>query len=241
MDEVKRKVYLDLFASPLNLIPLAGGLTSLMASWAVGGDPTLTFAGLAGVLGGIGVTVSRLIWGLEGMTERAYNYRIDKEQREQEEKLDRLDEQLTQDRDPRTQTCLRELRLLYDSLHLAAEKGNITPTGYEIIHGVGKVFDECVKQLEHSHALWETARRMRGPARDSILEQRDEIVRDVCGTVAEVGRTVQDYLLSKTKKNQSELDRVRHELNQTIEAARRAEARTAELERTTRMDAEQFQ
>jgi hypothetical protein len=68
MDEVKRKVYLDLFASPYNLIPFAAGLTSLMASWAIGGDLTLTMAGIAGVLGGIGVTASRLMCLIEGLT-----------------------------------------------------------------------------------------------------------------------------------------------------------------------------
>ena len=234
MDEVKRKVYLDLFASPYNLIPFAGGITSLMASWAVGGDPTLTFAGIAGVLTGIGVTASRLIWGIEGLTEKAYSYQVDKQQRDQERRLDRLDEVLTRDRDPRTQTCLRELRLLYASLHEAAKKGNISTSSYEIIEGVGKVFDEAVKQLEHSHSLWETARRMHGPARDAMMTQRDEIIQDVVKTVVDVGDMVEQYLLNETIRNKSELDKVRRELNESIEAARRAEERTAELDRSAR-------
>ena len=234
MDEVKRKVYLDLFASPYNLIPLAAGLTSLMASWAVGGDPTLTMAGIAGVLGGIGVTASRLIWSLEGLTERAYGYQLDKQRKEQHRRLDQLDEKLTSDRDPRTQTCLRELRVLYDSLQKAAEKGNISSSAYGIIEGVGKVFDESVKQLEHSHSLWETARRMQGPARDSIMLQRDEVIQEVVATVIEVGRMIDRYFLNESKRSKSDLVKVRRELDESIEAARRAEERTAELERMTR-------
>jgi len=232
MDEVKRKVYLDLFASPYNLIPFAGGLTSLMASWAIGGHPTMTMAGIAGVLAGIGITASRLIWGLEGLTEKAYNYKLDNQQKLKERQLDKLDEKLTRDRDPRTQSCLRELRLLFGSLQKAVEKGNINAASYEIMEGVGKVFDESVKQLEHSHALWETARQMRGPARDSILQQRDEAIREVCATVVEVGEMVEKLLLSKTKRKKSELSKLRRELDESIEAARRAEARTAELERS---------
>ena len=236
MDEVKRKVYLDLFASPYNLIPFAGGLTSLMASWAVGGDPTLTLAGIAGVLGGIGVTASRLIWGIEGLTEKAYGYQVEKQQKTHERKLDELDAKLTRDRDPRTQACLRELRLLYVSLQKAAGKGNITTSSYEIIEGVGKVFDECVKQLEHSHALWETAGRMRGPANESMMVQRDGIIQEVVATVVDVGAMVERYLVNESKRSRTELGNVRRELDESIEAARRAERRTAELGRSVRAE-----
>ncbi len=241
MDEVKRKVYLDLFASPLTLIPLAGGLTSLMAAWATGGNPTLTLAGIVGVLGSLGITISRMILGLEGITERAVNYRLEKQQKERESALDRLFQKLQQDRDPRTETCLQELRLLVGSLQTAAEKGNITTSAYEILDGVGNIFNQCVKQLEHSHALWETARRMHGPAGDSLLGQRDDVVREVCQTVEEVSKKVDRYLLTETQRNRSDLAKLRRELDESIEAARRAEQRTAELERTARADAVRFE
>ena len=236
MDEVKRKVYLDLFASPFNLIPLAGGLSSLMASWAVGGNPGLTMAGVIGVLGGIGITASRLIWGLEGLTEKAYGYQVDRQQRDHEKQLDALDEKLSGDRDPRTEACLRELRALYDSLQRAAEKGNITTSSFEIIQGVGKVFDECVKQLQHSHGLWETASKMRGPAKEAMLQQRDHIIEEVVATVVEVEQMVERYLVNQTKRNRSELSKVRRELDESIEAARRAEERTANLEQSVRAE-----
>lgn len=232
MDEVKRKVYLDLFASPLNLIPLAGGLTSLMAGWAIGNDPKLLMVGLAGVLASFGITASRLIWGIEAITERAYEYEVDKQQRDQERRLDELDEKLTRDRDPRTQTCLRELRLLYGNLKQAAAQGKISKSSYEILEGVGKVVNECVKQLEHSHALWETAHHMQGPARSTMLEQRDDLIQDIVKTVTDVGKMVESYFVSTNQISRDQLDQVRRELNESIEAARRAEARTAELERT---------
>lgn len=234
MDEVKRKVYLDLFASPYNLIPLAGGITALMGSWAIGFDPTWTMIGVGGVLTGIGVTASRLIWGLESLTEKAYGYQIDKKQKDYERRLDELDEKLTKDRDPRTQGCLRELRLLNDSLEKAVAKGKIATSSYEIMDRVGSVVDQCVKQLEHSFSLWETAHQMRGPARESMMEQRDDIIQDVVDTVVDVGAMVDKYLLNESQRNKSELGKVRQELDESIEAARRAERRTAELEDSVR-------
>ena len=234
MDDVKRKVYLDLFASPYNLLPLAGGITALLGSWAIGGDPTWTMVGIGGVLTGIGVTASRLIWGLESLTEKAYSYQLDKKQKDYERRLDQLDAKLSRDQDPRTESCLRELRTLQASLQKASEKGNISKSSYEVLEGVGKVVDQCVNQLEHSHSLWETARRMRGPARDSILGQRDEIIQDVVATVVDVGQMVDNYLLGQSRRQRSELNKVRQELDESIEAARRAEERTAELERQVR-------
>ena len=170
------------------------------------------------------------------MTEKAYGYQVDKQQRDHERKLDELDDKLSRDRDPRTQGCLRELRLLYDRLQRAAEKGNINTSSFEIIKGVGKVFDECVKQLEHSHGLWETARQMRGPAKESMMVQRDGIIQEVVATVVDVGQMVERYLVNQSSKNRSELSKVRRELDESIEAARRAEARTADLERTARAE-----
>ncbi len=241
MDEVKRKVYLDLFASPLNLIPLAVGLSSLMASWAVGGSTTMNLIGIAGILGGVGITITRMILGLEGMTERAYNYQLEEQGKEREAALDRLLQKLQRDRDPRTETCLQELRLLKGSLQSAVEKGNITISAYEILNGVDNVFTQCIKQLEHSHSLWETTERMRGPARESLLQQRDDVVREVCETVVEVGKKVNHFLLTETKRNQSELAKVRRELDESIEVARAAERRTAELDRSARIDAREME
>ena len=45
---------------------------------------------------------------------------------------------------------------------------------------------------------------------------------------------VERHLLSTSKKNRSELDKLKRELDESIEAARRAEERTAELERIAR-------
>jgi hypothetical protein len=241
MDEVKRKVYLDLFASPLSLLPLAGGLTALMASWAAGGSPTMTMLGIGGVLGGIGVTLSRLIWGIEDLTAQAYEYQLDKQRRDQEAALDHLFTRLQKDHDPRSESCLQELRLLYGSLQAAAEKGNITTSAFEILDTVGKVFDQCVKQLEHSLSLWETAQRLRGPARETLLSERDNLMREIGETVVDVGKKVEAYIMSETQRNRSELKQVRRELNESIEAARRAEKRTAELERTAWDDIHRYE
>ncbi len=162
MDDVKRKVLLDLFASPLTLLPVVGGITALLASWAMGGDPVLTFGGLAGVLGGIGMFSSRIIFGLEKMTNQAYEYVLEKQQSSQRAALQQLFEKLQADRDPRTERLLTQLQALYHDLKRDVEEGKITITAHQVLDGVDNVFRVCIDYLERSFRLWETAGRMKG-------------------------------------------------------------------------------
>lgn len=228
-DAVRRKVWLDIFAAPTTLFPVAGGLTALMASWAIGGNSTLNFAGIAGVLGGIGILASRLILGLDKLTQDAYDYFVERQRSEQEHSLELLDEQLVKDRDSRTQNCLRELRHLYSRLKTKVDSGRITPGAYDVIEGIDNMFQACVKQLGHSLELWETAKTMRGPARETILQQRDELVEEICSTVIHLGKTVEQFHLVTTQKNREDLARLREELDESLEIARRVEERKSEL------------
>jgi uncharacterized coiled-coil protein SlyX len=222
-------VLLDIFAAPSTLLPIAGGLTALMASWATGGNAVMTFAGIAGVLGGVGLLASRLILGLDKLTEKAYDYIVDRQHQDQESTLERLNENLVADNDSRTQNCLHELRHLYSRLKSKVDSGRITPAAYDVIEGVDNMFSVCVKQLAHSLELWETAKTMRGPARDSILGQRDQLVREVCESVIHLGNTVDQFHLVTTKKNSQDLARLRAELDESLDIARRVEERKAEL------------
>ncbi len=241
MDEVKKKVYLDIFASPGTLLPVAAGLTALMASWAVGGNATLNFAGFVGVLSGLGVLTTRLILGLDRITQRAYEYFLQKQRRQQEESLERLHERLLADQDPRTQNCLNELRVLYSRLKEKVDQGKVNRAAYGVIEGVDQIFQTCVAQLEQSVDLWETTRSMRGSARAELLQQREEIVREICATVDHLGRTVERFHSLTTNRNRSELGRLRAELDQSMQVAREVERRTQELTESSSPEANELE
>ena len=84
MDNIKKKVYLDVFASPGTLLPVAGGITAMLAAWATNGNPALLFAGIAGVLVGAGVTATRLVFGLNRITEDAYDHVVQQQRKQQD-------------------------------------------------------------------------------------------------------------------------------------------------------------
>lgn len=231
MDEVRRKVLLDIFATPGTLLPIAGGLTALMASWATGGQPILSFAGVAGVLTGLGVFASRMVLGLEKITQNAYDHVVDQQRRAQQESLEKLHERLVSDQDPRTQNCLRDLRHLYSRLKEKADKDRVTPAAYGVIEGVDKLFKSCIRQLDHSADLWETARGLKGPSRQALLRQRDDVVTEVCDAVTHLGETVERFHAMTAGENRTNLSQMRRELDESMRVAREVERRTEELTR----------
>ncbi len=226
MDDVKRKVFLDLFASPLTLLPLVGGATALLASWAFGGNPTLTFSGVAGMLTGLGLFSSRLIFGLEKMTNQAYEYVLEKQQSSQRESLQRLDHKLRQDHDQRTERLLARLQTLYNDLKLSVEQGKITIAAHEVLDGVDDLFKVCVQYLDRSFELWETAAKMSGEAKQKVLQQREELINEVAASCDYLEQTIEQLNLVATKKSKSNLAQLRAELDESIRVARRAEERT---------------
>jgi hypothetical protein len=232
MDDIKKKVYLDIFAAPGTLLPLAGGVTALLASWAIGGDAMLSFAGIAGVLAGVGVTATRLILGLDKITQDAYDHVVQQQRRQQEEGLERLHQRLLDDQDPRTQNCLLELRHLYSRLQNKVDSTKINSAAYGVIEGVDQVFRTSVQQLEYSVELWETAQTMRGSARRDLLQQREELVQEICDTVEHLGQTVDRFHAMTTHRNRRDLARLRKELDESLRIAREVERRTEQLTET---------
>lgn len=229
MDEVKRKVYLDIFASPTTLLPMVGGISALMASWAMNGNATLNFAGVTGILMGAGVLVTRLIVGLESLTERAYDHLLQRQRQQQEQALEHLHQRLIRDQDPRTQNSLHDLQHLYKQLKEKTDRGDVNAAAFEVVRGVDELFQSCVNQLEHSVELWETASKLRGPAREEMLRQRSQLVDEICDTVIHLGKTVDKFHAVTTNKNRSELARLRSELDRSMEIAKEVERRTDQL------------
>ncbi|TWT29731.1 hypothetical protein [Blastopirellula retiformator] len=220
MDELKKKVLLDLFVSPWTLVPIVGGLSAWLISWGVDGDTTLNLLGLAGVLSGVGIQASRLIFGLEELTQKAYGYLTEKQRRERDARLDELARKLEQDEDPRSEECLVKLRTLYASLESEPD-----PRGaaFAFRQQVDALFYAAIRQLERSLRLWEKANRLPHGAGRPLLIERQKAVDEVVDTVEHLARTVQQYHSFRLQDSDDELSKLRTELDRTMEVARRAE------------------
>jgi len=230
--DVRKKVLLDIFASPSSLLPIVGGLSALILSWALDGGAATTCLGLgmAGVLGGLGILATRLILGLEDITTRAYEHLHAEKIEKQEETLDQLRRRLRKDRDPRTQKALRELRELYGTFVEDVKAGKITRATHEVVEIVEELFHASVNQLQRSYELWKLAREMSGPAKEKTRQQREEVITEVIESIHHLEKTVEQFRGLATKRKRRDLSRLRGELDEAIRVARRTEERMASWE-----------
>ncbi|MCA9187812.1 MAG: hypothetical protein R3E01_21420 [Pirellulaceae bacterium] len=240
MDSVKRKVYLDLFASPSTLLPMVGGLTALLASWAVGGNAVFNFAGVAGILGGAGMFATRLIFGLENLTQRAYDYVLQKQQQQKDSALEELAKRLLTDQDPRTEVCLTQLRHLYDTLAKDIREGKITLAAHDVMDGVDRMFHLCVEHLQRSYELYALSQQQQGISRQTTMRQREELIGEVIQSVQYLENVVQQLNSVASRRSKSELSQLRAELDETISVARRAEERTEAIGRQRDVSEHEF-
>ncbi|MBN1880268.1 hypothetical protein JW823_09185 [bacterium] len=232
----RRKYIQRLIASPWTLLPFVAGVTDLLFLWAldINSGPAV-FAGIAAILGSIGVFFTRMLTTQESLG-RDVMLSLEKEAlRIREKSLDDLDKRLATDGDPRTETCLRDLRTLARAFDHNPEWRNSLnqSSAMDVLSGVEQLFTQCVASLEKSLELWYTSRQMKTEqARAPIVEQRENIIRDVTQSIQDLGRLLADIQILDINRSthESELKRIRSELNQSLEVAKSVKDRMNRLD-----------
>lgn len=92
-EDIRKKVFLDVFVSKATLLPVvAGGTVGLLS---IAADaPMLALGGFAAVMVGVGICATKLIFGLEKVTENAFSYLQEQKKVELNVSLDKLEEEL---------------------------------------------------------------------------------------------------------------------------------------------------
>jgi hypothetical protein len=232
----RRKLVLRLLASPLTLAPLLLGLTDLLALWAFSISSGMgVFAGLTGILGGLGIFLTRLFVD-RGVGEEVVAALEKEATAAREASLDELERRLSADGDPRDNQSLRELRTLarvFRERFSRPERLGSAAT-VEILSGVDELFDRCVRSIEMTLDLWYTAHEMgAGEARDAVLERREQILTEVGASIRQMGRILAglQHLQAEDGGAESELARLRQELGQSLEVAKRVSRRMQQIDR----------
>lgn len=235
-NKIRRKILLRALSGPATVAPFVAGMTAMVAAWAMGMRPEAgVLAGLAGVLGSAGAFLTKIFLGGETLAREALEEAVQEEHAESERALDELDARLCEDRDPRTEAQLRDLRNLmraFDELAAANSDGLSAVSTVEIASGVKALFDQCVQSLERSLKLWHTAARLKTPAaRAPILKQRDAIIEEVGSSLSQLGQVlVAIQNLGSGEGAVSELSKVGEELDQRLAVAKQVERRVKAFE-----------
>jgi len=229
LEEVRQKVMLDLFASPGTLIPVVVGVSALMLSWAIGGDAAANAIGIIGVIGGVGHFASRLVLGLESMTQRAYEAILQRDEKHRKDSLDKLEADLRNDKDGRTDASLKQLRNLHDQFQSARAKNRLIANHPQLTSRVEEIFDASVLQLQRSLELYELSLKLTGPAKKNVLDEREQVITDVLKTRDHMNAIIEQFHTLTIRRESSELGRLRNELDETLQVAKRTEERMSAM------------
>jgi hypothetical protein len=240
----RNKVLLDLVSAPWTLIPAALGASCLLLAWAVSGAAhLLAFVGVAGLLIGLGSLVTRWIFRAGEIARRAFEELEGEAFKQQDAMLDDLDRRLQSDSDPRTEESLRELRLLYERFRQGGDWTREVDgkAAFDIANKVEELFRGCVRSLERSLELWESAQEMHtDEVRRKILGSREEILAEVGESSRHLARTLDGVhalalekreasaagVLGRSRRQRREnLAQIRSELDESLAVARRVEER----------------
>lgn len=232
--EYRKRVLLGLCTRPRTLLPLVGGASLLIGSWAVvPGAGVLPFAGLIGMLTGIGTFLSSAFTGGGKVADSVVEAMRKEGEASRELALDELERRLRTDGDPRTEQALQDLRRLAGILQQedALASAFTAGIGFDILSDVNQLFETSVGYLEKTLDIWGTAQEIAQPAaRESLMDQREHLVREVQGGVEHLGEVLGQLQGLSGNGSNSALQRLRAELDQNLEIARRVDARMAEWE-----------
>jgi hypothetical protein len=234
-NNIRNRVLLRLLGSPWVVAPFMAGMTALTAVWALGLRAGFAlFAGLAGVLGALGAFVTQLVLRGETVARQVLDESDQNERDQARRALDDLDRILAEeDKDPRPETALRDLRALL-AAYAEAEAGACAAQMavlVEIRSRVNQLFNQCVQSLRQTTRLGQTARQLHSPAaRQPLLDQREKIIADVQATVRQISDTLVGVQnLDSGDGSNRQLTRLREELDQSLLVARTVEERVNAL------------
>jgi hypothetical protein len=230
LDDLRKRIMNELFVAPSVVLPIVGGATAWLMSWAVGGIGWLNAAGLVGVLAGIGWFATRFIFQLDSITEKAMRDQVMEQIRQEEQRLDQLAVRLRADRDPRTEDYLMLLRTNRAEIERVAQTPGIQLRSMEIVKQARQLFWAAIEQLEQSLKMYDLAQQVSGPARREALEQRERFLMEAYESTEHLREAVATFRGFVDKNQERDMDTLQRDLAASIEAAKRSEERMKELE-----------
>lgn len=232
--EINNKALLDLLVGPVTTGLTTLGVSLLLISWAFGLSAIFPFLGLIAILAGVGVATTSFIFNYEEAVSQALKAIQEQARLVKEEELDQLDAFLVAARGPqpdRDQSYLRELRTSYEHFLKDVEQGNLSEfVSEDIIKQIKDLFDGCIKSLSYSYDLWTSANKVQGKTREDFLNDREAVIDEVGKSVDRFNETIIGIRNLNLKSKKGDLGKLRQQLDDSLEVARKTEQRMAELE-----------
>ncbi len=226
----RRRVLKELTLAPSVVLPIVGGLSAWLLSWAVDGVTALNLIGLVGVLGGLGWLGTRFVFLLDKITAKVSAEDKAKILKAEEDRLAEVLRKMRYDRDPRTDDYFTLLRKARDEFNELAEKPQMIVRGLELRAQVNTLFWAAIEQLDRSYKVFELSEQLFGEERKNVIARREEILADVKESIEHLQKAVKQLEQANDQENYTDLSSLRDELDESLRIAARTEARMRELE-----------
>jgi hypothetical protein len=226
----RQRIFKELMLVPSVVLPIVGGASAWLLSWAVGGVDMLNVAGLIGILGGVGWLGTRFIFLLENIVAKVDAEDKAKIVAAQDERLAIVLKKMRYDRDPRTDDYFMLLKKARDEFNELAEKDNMIVRGLELKSQVNTIFWAAIEQLDRSYKAFELSEQIFGEDRQRVIADREAILVDVKQSIQQLERAVAQLRKADDKDNSTDLSTLRDELDESLRIAAKTEERMRELE-----------
>jgi len=229
MDDLRKKIVLDLCVTPGTVIPTAIGVSLLLLSVVLGGGAA--FLGFLSCLVGFGALLTNWVFNLEKVSKNAAKEWNRIQQVKKDRELNRLDRCLQDTRETKDEVSLRNLRALYTAFCQDFQDGKISKTIPPLMLGqIDEIFESCIHQLSRSYEIWSQAQMVQGDLRKGLLDQRRQMLEDVEQSVAMLAEAINEVRALRLKSKRSELQRLQRKLASQLSVAKAVEEQVAELE-----------
>ena len=231
MEELRKRILRDIFVAPSVVLPIVGGASAWLLSWAGGGgSDMLNLVGLAGVLGGIGWFATRFIFQLDSISEKAMQDLAKEAFQKEENHLNELQKRLATDKDPRTEQYLILLRENRAELEKLAQTPGIQIRSLEILKQARQLFWAATDQLDQSLKMYQLAQKLSGEQKQGVLAQREHCLSEAHESAEHLRDAIATFRQFTDKNLQRDMDSLQLELAESIQAAKRSEERLRDLQ-----------
>ena len=235
----RKKFLLHLFGNPYVILPFAVGGSIAVVSWIFNLEPKILYLFGSAVLSifvPIGTLISKWATGTDDIARQVHTEILHEVQHKQEEELNILHEQLEADGDARTETMLGELRALHASFQEEAGgdgwMGTLPITvRADITDKVSDLFTQAVQCLKDTLKMHQKSTETQlGTTVKSVLQQhREQQLKDVQQTIVQLSHLYARVLTLNPESDETELTRLRAELDESLSFAKQVDAKIREL------------
>jgi hypothetical protein len=227
--DIRKRILLDLLVVPSTIIPFTAGISLLLISVVTGS--TAAFAGVCSLLVSVGSIFTNLIFNLSKISNKVINDIEGEKSRIHDIEVLKLDRNLVLDNDPRDQTALRNLRVIYKSFKDDLKNGKVKNAPKSMVSQIDEIYLSVIHHLQSQHELWETSTKVTGDLRKNILSQRESLIQEIEKSVQNLSVVTAEVRALGIKSNVGELTKLQERLDSQLNVAKEVEQMMSEMNR----------